>query len=125
MRANDEVTSTGRPSLAEATIDRLPDIAEELLAEMDRAMVVPVATISPKVVQMGSTVKYVSDGHERRVTLVYPGEADIGTGRISILTPVGAALIGLSEGQSIAWSARDGQPRELTVLAVTAPGAAA
>ena len=46
---------------------------------------------------MGSTVIFRSeDGETRRVTLVFPGQADISKGKISILTPVGAALIGLS-----------------------------
>jgi regulator of nucleoside diphosphate kinase len=61
------------------------------------------------------------DGRERRVELVFPGEADIGAGKISILTPIGTALIGLSEGQSIAWTARDGSERHLTVLKVEGP----
>jgi regulator of nucleoside diphosphate kinase len=56
---------------------------------------------------------------------VYPGEADIAQNRVSILTPIGAALIGLSVGQSIAWSARDGRQQVLTVLSVEPPAATA
>ncbi len=41
--------------------------------------------------------------------LVFPAEADIAAGKVSVLTPVGAALIGLSKGESIAWTARDGE----------------
>jgi regulator of nucleoside diphosphate kinase len=68
---------------------------------------------------MGSTVLFRSDdGQHRRVTLVFPGEADISRDRISILTPIGIALIGLSEGQSITWVTRDGRERGLTVLSV-------
>jgi regulator of nucleoside diphosphate kinase len=68
---------------------------------------------------MGSGVVFRSDnGETRRVKLVFPGQADIAAGRISILTPIGAALIGLSEGQSIAWKTRDGRLRQLTILAV-------
>jgi regulator of nucleoside diphosphate kinase len=68
---------------------------------------------------MGSTVQFKSDdGQQRRVILVFPGEADISQGKISVLTPVGAALIGLSEGQSIMWTTRDGRDQQLTVLAV-------
>jgi regulator of nucleoside diphosphate kinase len=71
---------------------------------------------------MGSTVEFRSDtGQQRRVTLVYPGEADFAQGRISILTPIGAALIGLSPGQSIAWTSRDGRQHRLTVLSVAQP----
>jgi regulator of nucleoside diphosphate kinase len=54
----------------------------------------------------------------RRIALVFPGQADIAAARISVVTPIGAAPIGLSEGQSIAWSTRDGRERRLTVLAV-------
>ncbi len=53
--------------------------------------------------------------------LVFPGQADIGAGKISILTPIGTALIGLSEGQSIVWTARDGKERRLTVIKVENP----
>jgi regulator of nucleoside diphosphate kinase len=55
------------------------------------------------------------------VTLVYPAEADIAEGRISVLTPVGTALIGLRAGQSITWRTRDGRKQVLTVLRVTPP----
>ena len=112
--------------LAESSIARNPAVAEELLAEIDRARVVDDARIAPDVVRMGSTLRFTSDaGEDRRVTLVFPAEADIAEGKISILTPIGAALIGLSAGQSIDWTARDGRVRRLTVEAVEAPGAVA
>jgi regulator of nucleoside diphosphate kinase len=56
----------------------------------------------------------------RRVILVYPGEEDIALGRISILTPIGTALIGLTEGQTIGWQTATGAPRRLTVMKVHA-----
>jgi len=113
-------------SLATATIDRVPEVAEGLLAEMERANVVSTRSVPPNVVQMGSTVEVrPDDGQQRRVTLVFPGEADIAEGKVSILTPIGTALIGLSEGQSVMWTARDGRRHRLTVLAVEAPRAAA
>lgn len=105
--------------LAAAVLDRIPEVAEVLLSELERAKVVPAKSVPSKSVQMGSTVEYRSDdGHQREVTLVYPAEADIGQGKISILTPIGAALIGLSEGQSIMWTARDGRRHQLTILSV-------
>jgi regulator of nucleoside diphosphate kinase len=55
------------------------------------------------------------------VQLVLPENADINTGRISVLTPVGAALIGLSPGQAMEWLGNDGKKRFLTVLAVSRP----
>lgn len=88
-------------TLALDALQRVPDVAAELLAEMERAEVM--TAVPSSVVQMGSRVTFVADdGRERSVVLVYPGQADIGAGRISILTPIGTALIGLSEGQSIA-----------------------
>jgi regulator of nucleoside diphosphate kinase len=106
-------------ALAMAVIGRTPDIAEDLLEQMDRATVVDGDSVPANVVRMGSNVRYrTDDGRERRVTLVYSGEADIAEGRISILTPVGTALIGLAEGQSIAWHTPDGRERQLTVLEV-------
>ncbi|GGB05892.1 nucleoside diphosphate kinase regulator [Brucella endophytica] len=105
--------------LATGAESRFPEVAEELLAELDRAHVVVAGSVAAKVVRMGSTVEFRSDSaQQRRVTLVYPGEADIAQNRISILTPIGAALIGLSTGQSITWTARDGREHELTVIAV-------
>ena len=105
--------------LATAALSRQPEVAEELLAEMERADIVGARSVPANVVQMGSTVTFRSDdGRERRITLVFPVEEDIAKSKISIMTPIGAALIGLSKGQSIEWSARDGRRHELTVLAV-------
>lgn len=54
----------------------------------------------------------------RRAVLVYPGEEDEGLGRISVLSPLGAALIGLSEGQSFQWRSATGVCRTLHVVRV-------
>jgi regulator of nucleoside diphosphate kinase len=72
---------------------------------------------------MGSRVRFRDDvtGQERTLTLAYPEDADISSGRISVLTPVGAALIGLSVGQSIEWETASGGLRSLTVLEVRGP----
>jgi regulator of nucleoside diphosphate kinase len=111
--------------LAESYSARNPDVADELLAELDRARVVADGRIAADVVRMGSTLRFTSDlGEDRRVTLVFPGEADIDEGKVSILTPIGAALIGLSAGQSIDWTARDGRTHRLTVESVEAPAQA-
>lgn len=109
--------------LADAIAERNPAVAEELLAELDRARVVADASMRADVVRMGSTLRYVTDaGEDRTVTLVFPAEADISAGRVSILTPIGAALIGLSPGQSIDWESRDGRVHRLTVEGVEPPG---
>jgi regulator of nucleoside diphosphate kinase len=103
---------------------RFPEAAFALQAELDRARIVP--TAPRDAVQMGSTVEFRSDvTPQKPLTLVFPQEADISAGRISILTPIGAALMGLSPGQSIHWKTRDGIVRELTVVRVEPPAAQA
>ena len=108
--------------LAESFAHRNPAVAEELLAELDRAKVVEDGRLAPDVVRMGSSLRFTSDlGEDRNVTLVFPGEADIADGKVSVLTPIGVALIGLSAGQSIDWTARDGRVHRLTVETVRPP----
>jgi regulator of nucleoside diphosphate kinase len=76
--------------------------------------------VPANVVRMGSTVTFTSDdGHTRTLKLVYPVDESLDEHRISVMTPVGAALIGLAEGQSISWTARDGKHHRLTVTKVT------
>lgn len=112
-------------SLAEAIARRNPLVARLLTEETDRADVVPAGQVPAGTVAMGSVVEYRDEttGEERRVRVVLPPEADLAEGRISILSLVGAGLIGLSEGQSIDWPAGDGRLRRLTVLRVSPPTA--
>jgi regulator of nucleoside diphosphate kinase len=93
-----------------------------LAREIDRAQVIEAFERRPGLVTMGSRVTFRDDvtSQVRTVTLVYPDEADLSQGRISVLTPVGAALIGLSVSQSIGWETVGGGRRSLTVLAVEA-----
>lgn len=107
--------------LAEGLAERLPDVAGELLAEVERARVVASDELTSDTVRMGSEVEFRAEkGEARRVTLVWPDEADIALNRISILTPIGVALIGLRAGQSMSWVTRDGRRRTLTVTHVGA-----
>lgn len=111
--------------LASGAPAALADAAEELLGELDRARIKPQSQLAAGVVRMGSHVTFrPASGQARTVQLVFPGEADIAEGRISILTPIGAALIGLAEGQSIGWDDRSGRSHELTVLSVRQPDTA-
>jgi regulator of nucleoside diphosphate kinase len=99
-----------------------PDAADDLFRELDRARVVPENKLPADVVRMGSRVTYrTDDGVVRTVELVYPGQANISAERISVLTPVGTALIGLRAGQSITWLTRTGQKKVLTALSVSPP----
>ncbi|MBN7783948.1 nucleoside diphosphate kinase regulator [Ponticoccus gilvus] len=107
-------------ALAEGAIQRTPDLADRLLGEIGRARIVAEATIPQNVVAIGRAVTYRDEttGQDKTVTPVYPEDADIARGRISILTPIGVALIGLAEGASLYWDTRDGERRVLTVLDV-------
>lgn len=98
---------------------RSHEAARLLLTEMERAQVVSSRSVPADVVRMQSMVKFEVDGASpRRVQLVYPGEANIDQDKISVLTPIGAALIGLSRGQSMVLTGYDGRPHRITVLAV-------
>lgn len=106
-------------SMASAALRRMPEVAETLLSELERARVVQADALPGGVARLGSTVTFRSDeGFTRRVTLVLPLDANIVAGLISILTPVGIALLGLSTGQSIMCRGRGGQLRCLTVVDV-------
>lgn len=113
-------------ALAEHASPAIADAAGELLSELDRADVVADEALPRGIVRMGSRVTFVSDGRPgQTVELVYPAEADIAQMKISVLTPVGAALIGMQRGQSIAWVDRGGRRRSLRVVAVEAAEGAA
>jgi len=117
-----EADYTRLTNLVAAVRERSPDIANELQVEMARASIADADSISPDVVRMGSIVAFQSDASaQRRVELVFPVDADIAKGKISILTPIGTALIGLSVGQSIEWRSRDGRSHRLTVVSVEQP----
>lgn len=94
-----------------------PDLAGLLLAEIDRAEIHTAETLPADIVAMNSHVTFLDEGNgsRRTVQLVYPYDADIEAARISILTPVGAGLIGLAKGQSILWPDRDGHERRLRI----------
>lgn len=118
------ITTTDRDRLSSLISSYIAIGREEqvavLEADLERARTAPPAAIGPNVVTMGSQVSYRDEatGAVRTVTLVYPDEEDIAAGRISVLTPVGSALLGLSVGQSIDWETRDGRSKTLTVVAV-------
>jgi regulator of nucleoside diphosphate kinase len=108
--------------LALAGSDHSSEESDWLLYELERARLVPPGDLPDDVVRMGSRVRFRTNaGQSRAVVLVYPNNADISADRISIMTPIGVALIGLRTGQSITWLTRDGRKQVLTVLGVTQP----
>ena len=78
-----------------------------LMGELRRADVLPPDQVPDGVVTMRSTVECDDEntGEHHRLTLVYPHEANVDSGHVSILTPVGSALLGMSVGQTIDWQA--------------------
>jgi regulator of nucleoside diphosphate kinase len=107
---------------ASELMQRAHGVARTLLAELARADVVPDGSLPPHVVRMNSRVEFQIDGRKRpSVELVFPRKANIGEGRISILTPVGTALLGLRAGQSMPVVGNDGREHTLTVVAVYDP----
>lgn len=91
-----------------------------LQQELDRAEVCDDAKMPRDVVGLNRWLHYADDRHPevRRVQLVLPREADIDAGRVSILSHVGAGLIGLKEGESIVWPAPAGETRKLTAVLI-------
>lgn len=88
-----------------------------LRAELERAIVVEADDMPAGVVTMYSHVRYRDEhtGESRHVQIVYPEDADVARGRISVLAPVGAALLGLETGQVIDWKFPAGEVRRLRV----------
>lgn len=93
---------------------------EALESELVRAHVVERADIPKDVVTMNSRVVFRNEttGESREVTLVYPGMADMDAGKISILVPVGTALLGLRVGQAIDWEMPGGAKQRLRIVEV-------
>lgn len=93
---------------------------ELLVRELMRATIVEESAIPADVVTMGSRVEYREEGRNSSqvVTLSYPGEREFIDDAISVLTPIGAALLGLAAGQSISYAGPDGHPLTLTIQRV-------
>jgi regulator of nucleoside diphosphate kinase len=105
-------------AVAETATREERDAANFLLGELRRASIIHSST--QRVVTMGSYVTFRDDstGSNRAVQLVYAQDANAAAQRISVMTPVGAALLGLSEGQTMSWRTRDGREKSLTVLKI-------
>jgi regulator of nucleoside diphosphate kinase len=111
-------------ALAQRARERVPELAERLLEEIERADVRALAEMPSDVVTLGSEVTFRRDDRTEHVKIVAPEEADIAQRRISVLTPVGAALLGLSVGQRIAWEMPAKRAAVLEVVEVRQPNGA-
>jgi regulator of nucleoside diphosphate kinase len=95
-------------------------VSAMLLGEIERAELHDPDTLPEQAITLGSEVDFIDENTNqvRTVQLVVPGDANIAYGRISILTPMGAALYGLLAGQSIDWPDLEGHERRIKILRV-------
>ncbi|HEY0310252.1 MAG TPA: nucleoside diphosphate kinase regulator [Luteimonas sp.] len=126
------MTDTGRPALVLSRLDcdRLEALLEQpaysgaqydaLRDELARAEVREPRDMPPDAITMNSTARFrdESSGEERELTLVYPRDADGSPDKVSILAPVGSALLGLRAGQTIDWPLPGGRSTRLQVLGI-------
>ena len=91
-----------------------------LQEEIENAVVVGQAEIPPDVVTMNSRVQFRDEesGDEESVTVVYPSSAEPAQGLVSVLAPVGSALLGLSAGDIVEWPVPRGRTRRLRITAI-------
>ena len=106
--------------LAEGGAHTMPELAAELATELDRARILPEGRVSSDHVRVGSIVSYRDEtsGRDTTVTLVWPEHADIAESRVSVMTPIGVALIGMAVDKSIDWTTRSGDVKRLTVTQI-------
>jgi len=131
-----ELQAAARPTitLAEHEADTLADLAlrsmntsslgAKLLAEeVDRANTLPASELPGDVVTMNSRVVFEDEasGETHAVELVYPKDADMEAHRLSVLSPMGAGLIGMQQGSAIEWPNRQGVLRRLKIVEVVQP----
>lgn len=95
-------------------------VVDFLVDELSRARVVDADRIAPDIVTMHSEIVFRDEesGRERTVTLVYPNEHATHDAALSVLTPLGAALVGLAEGQTMSFETSDGTARHVTIVKV-------
>lgn len=107
-------------ALALSAEHRQPVVAAMLLEEIERAELHAPDEMLDGYVRLNSCVTFIDEKTRRRrdVQLVLPANANIAKGRISILTPMGAALYGLAEGACITWPDLDGNERLIRVMHV-------
>ncbi len=125
------ITSSDRETLrfvAAAALARkgpVADAARKLLHELDRAAVLPAADLSADVVRLGSQVEIedLADGSVDTYTLVLPEFANADEKRLSVLAPIGTAVLGYAEGDEIEWRTPGGL-RRLRLLTVRPPPSA-
>jgi regulator of nucleoside diphosphate kinase len=108
--------------LAAATQSNASGAFRNLREELDRAVIIDPVAIPAGIVMMESRVQFedLGTGEIEEYTLTFPERANVEAKRISILAPIGTALIGYKEGDTVNWSTPGGV-RQLKIRQVTAP----
>jgi regulator of nucleoside diphosphate kinase len=134
--SNGAVTAERSALITDADYDRLNQLAESpgyrgrhgthltnLKAHLSRRKVVPTTRVPKGVVTMHSEVRVrdPKSGEVETYTLVYPDAADITEGKLSVLAPMGAALLGARQGQMVKFETPDGARRLKVVKIVYQP----
>jgi regulator of nucleoside diphosphate kinase len=93
--------------------NRAKDALKNLEAELDRGVLVSSQEVPHDVVTMNSTARLVDldTGEEMLFTLVFPDDADISAGKISVFAPIGTAMLGYRVGDVIEWAVPEGRRR--------------
>lgn len=112
--------------LATALHSNANSALQKLRAELDRAVVIDPAAVPAGIVTMDSTVEFedLGTGEVDAYTITFPDRANVEFKRLSILAPIGTALIGCRVGDVVRWSTPGGE-RQLKVRRVTPPSAEA
>jgi regulator of nucleoside diphosphate kinase len=119
-----QITRANRQLLNQILADHAPirswRAVEFLVRELTRATIVDDDIAPADVVTMRSRVSFREEGGSaaEMVTLTYPGESGLYEDAMSVLTPLGAALLGLSKGQSISDPKPDGGMRTITIIEI-------
>ena len=113
-------------ALAQRTEDKDRGDLAGLMYELSRAVIVPAAEIPGDVITMNSRVRLMDlqDGSVLEYTVVYPGEANFSEGKISIVAPIGAAMIGYKVGDEIEWEVPAGRRHFMVEAVLYQPEAA-
>jgi regulator of nucleoside diphosphate kinase len=116
-----------RALVARNVTTRDAEAAERLEEEIERARVVRDEDAPGDLVTMNARVEFVDarSGRARTVQLVFPPDADAAAGRVSVLAPIGAALLGLRAGESIDWPLPNGATARVRIVEVRRPAAEA
>lgn len=121
-QSNRERTLT---QLDHARLSRLLDSragsGEALVDTLDLSDLVDPREIPSDIVTMNSRVLVAEEGNEQtqELTLCYPEQAQPAQGRVSVLSPVGASLLGAQVGKTVEWTLPDGTPRRTRVMAIS------